>query len=143
MATIRTNDNAPADSVKYVFPLETFDLAPGGEFETKNRDTIASAHSHPWLVVEEETVDELGGGDWERRSVPYEEDVLAAPNSKAFDVEAIKADREEQRDVVVNHTAIQAGLDQGESVEVADVAFTVAADEAQDDEVDDDKKENE
>lgn len=135
MATIRPNDNAPADSVKYIFPLETFDLAEGGEYETDNRNTLAAATSHPWLEVEYATVDELSE-DWVRKSVPYEEDVLAAPNSVAFDAEAVEAAKRLNATVDEHPTAIQSGLDQGEVKEVGPVNVTLAADEADTDESD-------
>ena len=135
MATIRPNDNAPADSVKYIFPLESFDLAVGGEFETDNRNTIAAATSHPWLDVEAPTVDELSE-ERDRKSVPYEDDVLTAPNSVAFDLEAVEAAKRLNATVDENPTAIQSGLDQGEVEEVGPVNVTLAADAADADEPD-------
>ena len=128
MATIRPNDNAPSDSVKYIFPLETFDLAPGGDFETDNRNTVAAAQSHPWLEVEIIQPEELAS-DRESRSVPYEEDVLAAPNSIAFDGDEVRRARGEQGEISAPRLAVESGLDQGEAVEHGDVAVTLAADE--------------
>jgi hypothetical protein len=139
MATIRPNDNAPSDAVKYIFPLETFDLAPGGEHETEDRNTLSAAEAHPWLEVEYPEIEELAVTRGSR-SVPYSEDVLAAPNSQAFDVEAVRAALpDDQRWLPA--TAVEASLDQGEVVQEGGVALTLAADEAQDDEpANDDEK---
>jgi hypothetical protein len=139
MATIRPNDNAPAEAAKYIFPLETFELAPGGEFQTEDRNTLAAAESHPWLEVEYPTFEELSK-ERDRKSVPYEEDVLAAPNSVAFDEEAVMEALRNSVSADENRTAIEAGLDQDKAVEVADVAVTLAADEAQSEEPATDEK---
>jgi hypothetical protein len=137
MATIRPNDNAPADSVNYIFPLETFELAAGGSYETENQNTISAAVSHPWLEVEYPEMPELSVADVVR-GVPYEKDVLAAPNSLAFNADAVRQAIEERKREADSHTALDAGLDQGEPVETGGVAETLAADAAQDD--DDDKE---
>jgi hypothetical protein len=140
MATIRPNDNAPADAVKYIFPLETFELAPDGEFQTEDRNTLAAAGSHPWLEVAPSDADELANdAPYVSRSVPYADDVLAAPNSVAFDTAAVEQALRNAATVEENRTAIEAGLDQGKEVEVADVAVTLAADEAQDEPATDEK----
>ena len=133
MATIRPNDNAPAEEAKYILPTVTFDLAPGASFETDDRDALAAAEVHPWLTVE---YDEAAQVNYERedRSVPYAQDVLAAPNSVAFDPEAIREAEEAKRGVIVQPLAVDAGLDQDKLKTVGrgdqKVSLTLAADDA-------------
>jgi len=125
MATITTNDYAPDEKAKYILPLETFDLGPGDSFETTNRNTISNAEAHPWLAVEYPEYDELSEGGRESKSVAPEDDVLSAENSLAFDPDQVRKDNAESQ--VTAPTAIEAGLDQGESVEVKDIAVTLTA----------------
>lgn len=51
MATIRPNDNAPGDTVRFLLGSEEFELAPGGSYETDNRLILSDAEVHPWLNV--------------------------------------------------------------------------------------------
>lgn len=125
MATIRTNDHAPDEEAKYILPLETFDLGPGDSFETENRNTISNAEAHPWLEVEYPEFPELGGVGREAGSVAPEDDVLSEENSLAFDREQIAKDNAEAQ--VTAPVAIEAGLDQGESIDQRGVAVTIAA----------------
>lgn len=126
MATIRPNDHAPSDEVTYTLPGATFELAPGGSYESDDRVVLSDAEAHPWLEVEYPVlVDESESR--ESRSVPYEDDALSAPNSLAFDPDAVaKAHADE---VVTNPTAIDSGLDQGEPAESGDgrVATSLAS----------------
>lgn len=150
MATIRPNVNAPDDQVRYCLGSVVFELAPGGEFETDDRAAIADAAAHPWLDVELPQAEELSEA-YVSKSVPYEDDVLAAPNSQAFDPDKVhEMQMERERDIAAR-TAIDAGLDQGEVVEAGGVNLTHAAAEedaerpVEDDDKssDDDPKENE
>ena len=127
MATIRPNDNAPDEQVKYCLGSVDFDLGPGDEYQTDDRAAIADASAHPWLEVEVPQVQELSEAR-ASRSVPYEDDVLAAVNSEAFNFEKIKAEQEARAEVIESPVAIQAGLDQGKPVEEGGVAVTLAAD---------------
>lgn len=138
MATIRPNDNAPDEAVKYIFPLEAFDLVPGDEFKTDDRNTLSAAEAHPWLDVEYEEFPELSETP-ARKGVPYEDDVLTSPNSIAFDPEEVLKARAEFQAIDDSRTALDAGLDQGEVVEKGGVAQTLAADEAQDEPANDEK----
>lgn len=127
MATIRTNDHAPDEAAKYILPLETFELGPGGSYETDNRNTLSNAEVHPWLEVEYPEVKELGSA-LESRSVPPEEDAYSALGPRAnepFDPAAIERDRVGGR--AVAPTAIDSGLDQGESQTEGRIAVTLAA----------------
>lgn len=126
MATIRPNENAPDSPVKYLLGSVEFDLSPGGEYETDDRTAISDASVHPWLDVELPVSEELSV-ERTSKSVPYADDVLAAVNSQAFDpdkVHEMLMNRQRENDARV---AIEAGLDQGESVEEGGVAVTLAA----------------
>jgi hypothetical protein len=136
MATIRPNDNAPSEETKFIFPTATFDLSSGGSYETDDRALLAAAEVHPWLEVEYPEAEQVSYVR-ESGSVPYQEDVLSAPNSKAFDADEIRKTEEAKAAVYATPTAIESGLDQGKEVEVGDTAVTLAADEAADDAADD------
>src|SRR4051794_36556247 len=110
MATIRPNDNAPAEDVKYLLGNAVVDLAEGGTYETDDRYVIAAAEAHPWLAVEFPDAEELGEVRVSK-SVPYSEDVLAAPNSKAFDYDALLDEQKTQQAVLDSRLAVDAGLD--------------------------------
>lgn len=129
MATIRPNDNAPDEQVKYCLGNVDFDLGPGDGYETENRTVMADASAHPWLSVEIPQVDEVVV-ERPSKSVPYEDDVLAAPNTKVWDTEAAKAAAVDAQREVAAALAVQAGLDQGEPVKEGGVAVTLAADPA-------------
>lgn len=126
MATIRPNDHAPSEEVKYVLPSATFDLASDGVYTTDDRRVLSDAEVHPWLEVEYPPADELSQTR-ESRSVPYEEDALSAVNSVAFDTDEVAKARLEENDT--EPTAIESGLDQGEEAESGDgrVATSLAS----------------
>lgn len=136
MATIRPNDNAPSGEVKYIFPTETIDLDSGGTHETDSRAVLAAAEAHPWLTVEYPEVEEISVTR-QSRSVPYEDDVLAAPNSIAFDPDEIRKAEEAKAEGYAAPLAVEAGLDQSEEEEVAGTNVTLAADDAADETTDD------
>lgn len=127
MATIRPNDNAPAEDVKYIFPTATFDIASGGSYETDDRAILSAAEDHPWLDVEYPEVPEEVAVTREPKSVPYQDDVLAAVNSKAFDLDLVRQAEEEKTAVFADHLAIQAGLTQTEPVTEGGIDQTLAA----------------
>lgn len=133
MATIRPNDNAPAEEAKYILPTVTFDLAAGGSFETDDRAALAAAEAHPWLEVEYDAAEEANYSRPER-SVPYNQDYLSAVNSVAFDMEAVREAEEAKLGVEAQPLAVDAGLDQDKLKTVGrgdqKVSLTLAADEA-------------
>lgn len=134
MATIRPNDNAPAEAVKYIFPTVTFDLAADGSYETTDRDALAQAEAHPWLSVEYEAVEEAAYTRLSR-SVPPSEDPFSAsytgPDANAaFDPERVRAAEEAKAADAVQPIAVQAGLDQSEDVVEGGVAETLSVDRA-------------
>lgn len=130
MATIRPNDNAPAEDVKYIFPTVTFDLAPGGSYDTEDRDAMAAAEAHPWLEVEYPVVEEAGVTRVSR-SVPPAEDPYSAqyagPGANAaFDPEKVREAEAAKAEASVQPLAVESGLDQSEAVEEGGVAETLA-----------------
>ena len=52
MATIKPNEHAPAEEVRYILANEELVLASGGSTDTDDRAVISAAESHPWLEVE-------------------------------------------------------------------------------------------
>lgn len=128
MATILPNDNAPTESVKYLLGNAEFDLAGGGSYDTDDRLVLSAAEAHPWLKVEYPEVDESLFVT-ESRTVPYEDDVLSAANSVAFDPAEIKKVEEAKRLGYEQPLAVDSGLDQGTPKKSGPVAVTLAADE--------------
>lgn len=130
MATIRPNDNAPAEEVKYIFSADTFDLAPGGSYETDDRDTLGGAETHPWLEVEYPTADEPAVTS-ESGSVAPEDDRLANQTPDAFDPEKVAAAEAEKAAANTSPLAVEAGLDQTQPVTTGvpghEVDLTLAA----------------
>lgn len=111
MANIVLSDKAPDDETLR-FSLGQADglKAP---FESDDPVIIGAALVHPWLDVEvDERVDDV-------ESVKVfgpEDDGFSAVNSKANDPELVAAERERRaaEEGTATHTAIQAGLDQGD-----------------------------
>ena len=132
MATkITTNDHAPDDKVKYCLGSVDFELAPGDEYETTSRAAIADANAHPWLTVVSDPELELSV-EYKSKSVPYEDDVLSAPNSQAWDADKLREYQEAHGLEAAQPVAIESGLDQGKAVEEGGVAVTLAADDSAD-----------
>lgn len=130
MATIRPNDNAPQETVHYILSAgDPFDLDTGGSFESDDRLLLSAAEDHPWLTVEYPQVAEADIFVPPSRSVPYREDPFSEYNDYSNDpARAAAAEREKYAGVAANPLAVDAGLDQGEAVTVADrVDVTLAA----------------
>lgn len=130
MATIKLNDHAPSEEATFLLANETLKSADLPK-DTDNRALVAAAEEHPWLAVDYPEVESFEAAAAEPR-VRYEDDYLAAPNSKAFDLDEVRKTEEAKRQAVSTPTAIDAGLDQSDSETVADVSVTLAADEAAD-----------
>lgn len=130
MATIRPNDIAPSEEVKYILSTDTFDLAAGGSVESTDRKILTDAEAHPWLKVEYPETEKF---DFQRpsHSVPYEDDALAALNSVAFDPEEIRKTEQAKVDAFTggHPLAVDAGLDQGDEETAGDISVTLAAEE--------------
>lgn len=137
MATIRPNDNAPAEEMKVILPTATFDLSQGGTYETDDRNVLADAEAHPFLTVEHPEQDAEAAVTRESDSVPYADDYLAAPNSKAFDTEEVQRVESDKREDVSSRLAVDAGLNQSKAETVGEgdheIAVTLAADDSTDD----------
>lgn len=94
MASIVHSELAPEGAVHYSLANEEFDLGDGSDsFETDDRAVISNANAHPWLDVEVDVEEQLGG-DYAQGSLTPEEDALSALNSVAFDADAIRAAEE-------------------------------------------------
>lgn len=132
MATISPNDYAPSESFKVILPTATFDLDPGGSYETEDRVAISDAEAHPWLQVKHPEEVELSVQRAEK-SVPYADDYLSAPNSKAFDADEIRKIEEAKASDTGTPLAVEAGLDQDKSVTSGEgehqIALTLEADD--------------
>lgn len=130
MATITTNEHAPDVEAVYSLPGAEFTLKPGGSYDTDDRAVVVEAEVHPWLAVEYDAV-EAAQTAFRPDSVPADEDVLGTARSEAFDPEAIARDREAVLgDGTDDHgLAVDAGLDQGDSVVQGDLAVTLAGDD--------------
>ena len=130
MAKIVHSEAAPAESVHYTFAAlpEGFDL--GGKskgFETNDTALLAEAESHPWLKVERDP-EEVIGGAYVQQLDP-KDDPLSAANDVSRDPEAIKRDEDAKAEAWFGSpTAIDAGLDQEKVVTTGRVAETLAAD---------------
>lgn len=132
MALIVPSELAPAEEVSFSFADGDLTLDGGGSYETDNRGLLAEAIAHPWLSVEYDEA-EVAVATYRPDSVAPEDDPLSAVNSEAFDVEAIKRDREAvlgDKDGI-SVLAVDAGLDQKEVTTSNDGAFdfTLAADD--------------
>ena len=123
MATIVLSEEAPQDE-----PI-TFSLA-GAEpfeapFESDNPTLLANAEAHPWLQVEHDEADLVEASAFEPSVDPTQD-----PLSAQYEGEVTKDSPavEDQGTPL----AVEAGLDQNESVTVGEgreVAVTLAADE--------------
>lgn len=128
MAKIVPSENAPDAQVHYSLGSASFDLGPGGSYETDDREILSGGVAHPWLDVEFDPEVELGYVTAPAHVRP-EDDVLSQQNSVAFDPDQVRADAPDE--MVALPTAIDAGLDQSEEVTVGTTAVTIAADDAQ------------
>ena len=132
MATIRPNDNAPAEDVKYIFPTVTFDLSSGGTYETDDRSALAAALAHPWLTVEYPAAEEAAftrvSGSVLPKDDPFSALYEGDTANAAFDPEKVREAELAKADNLVQPIAIDAGLDQSEPVVEGGVAETLAVD---------------
>jgi hypothetical protein len=109
MAKIVHSDDAPTEAVHYSLAGVEFDLggkSDAAAYETDDAEVISNAAVHPWLAVEFDPVD------------------VAAETAATDD------------DANLNRTALDAGLDQNESVSIEAgnvvIAETLAADDDHD-----------
>lgn len=129
MAKIVLSDKAPTgESIHFSLGNADFDLKGKQSYKTDDRDLVANASSHPWLVV---TPDE--GLPVEPQYVPQvdpKDDPLSAVNQQANDPAAIKAAQSAaEKEDDLHPTAIDAGENQNKVVTTGDVAETLAADD--------------
>lgn len=127
MAKILHSADAPKGKVRYSLLQASFELEGDGAYETNDRALLASAETHPWLKVEYDASPLLAARE-DDRHVPYEDDYLSAPNSRAFDLKLAESLLVEQE--AVAHVAIDAAEDQTKKKHVGDVAITIAAADA-------------
>lgn len=127
MAKIVLSDDAPNEAVHFSLAQVEFDLggkSDKGAFETSDPVVLADADAHPWLKVERDSSETY------QPSAPAflrpEDDVLSRVNSVAFDPEAIKAIESGKADYEGERTALDAGLDQDEPVEIKAGSVTIA-----------------
>jgi hypothetical protein len=127
MATIRPNENAPAEEVHYVLPTVEFDLDAGGSFETDDRAALSAAADHPWLEVEyPEVAAEVYSAP--SKSVPYRDDPFSEFNDFSNDPARVEETERSKYSGTVAPLAVDAGLDQGEVVTADErVDLTLAA----------------
>lgn len=134
MATIKPNENAPAQEVKYLLANEELVLASGGTHDSDDPVLLAAADAHPWLEVEYPAIEAEDPAGYNPH-VSREDDRMSSLNSKAFDAEAIEAASADAADVTP--LAVDASLDQGKAETVGEgdneVAVTLAADETSND----------
>lgn len=134
MATIRPNDNAPAEEVHYTFPTVDFDLAEGGTYESDDRAVLAAAEDHPWLTVEyPEAASVVYSAP--SKSVPYREDPFSEYNDFSNDPARVEETERSKYSVNTAPLAVEAGLDQGEVVtsdERVDLTLAAAAEHTDD-----------
>lgn len=127
MATIRPNDNAPAEEVHYTLPTAEFDLGVGDSYESDDRAVIEAAQDHPWLEVE---VPVLEAEVYTRpsKSVPYQEDPLSEFNDFSNDPARVEETERAKYSATVAPLAVESGLPQTEVVRQDDrVDLTLAA----------------
>ncbi len=130
MATIVPSKLHPDEEVVHQLAQDSFKLDAGGSYETDDRAVISNAVVHPWLDVE--YADTEIEAHYRPDSVEPSKDVLGAAQSVAFDADAIAAVLEEYAEVEENRVAIESGLDQDKRVEKSGIAFTLAADDTND-----------
>jgi hypothetical protein len=126
MATIRPNENAPAEEVHYTLPSAEFDLGPGGSYESDDRAVAAAAEDHPWLEVE---YPQVNAEVYTRpaKSIPYREDPFSEYNDFSNDPARVEETEREKYSATVAPLAVEAGLDQSEPVSVGNTDLTLAA----------------
>lgn len=127
MAKILHSAYAPTGKLTYRLGQSGFELEGDGVYETNDRALLASADEHPWLKVEYERSPILEDHSVDPH-VPYKDDVLAAVNSHAFDVQA--AEQLIVEAVEIRPVAIDADLKQTKNKHVGEVAVTISAAEA-------------
>lgn len=131
MATIVPSKLHPDEEVTHQLAQDSFQLGGGSDsYETDDRGVIANAIAHPWLEVEYSDVEVEG--HYRPDTIKPSEDVLGAEQSIAFDPDEIAAALEEATEVEESGVAIESGLDQDKSVEEGGIAFTLAADDTND-----------
>lgn len=90
MAKIVLSDAAPED-------VGTFSLGNAEPFEapyeTHDRDVLANARAHPWLTVEADEVEEVGGLELDTRLTPAE-DHLSSLNDHSNEPDVVRAENE-------------------------------------------------
>lgn len=126
MATIRPNENAPAEDVNYILPTESFELGAGGSYESDDPAVLAAALAHPWLEVEYSDAESVIY-EAPRKSIAPEDDPYSGYHSIVNDPDAVREVEEAKAESFDNRLAVEAGLDQTEPVEVGGVALTLAA----------------
>lgn len=125
MAKIVHSDGAPNEAVHYSLAGYEFDLGGDADaYDTTDSLVIANAQVHPWLRVEFEP-EEVIGGEVLQTLAP-EDDVLSRVNSIANDPDAIREVELAKGRMLLNRTAIDAGLDQNEVVEIQAGPLTIA-----------------
>lgn len=135
MATIVPSELHPDEEVTHQLAQDLFKLGGGTDsYETDDRGVIANAIAHPWLEVEYADVEVVG--HYRPDTVAPAEDVLGAEASIAFDPDEIQKALEENVVVEESAVAIESGLDQDKTVEKGGIAFTLAADETDDEDND-------
>lgn len=122
MAKIVLSDAAPEDAVH--FSLGQFEIDV--PHDTRNRDLISDAVAHPWLNVEYDEVEVLGGEGPSTANLAN--DPLAAGNDVSNDPEAVQAELD-RREAEKAPLAVDAALDQDEPQTAGPVAITLAADD--------------
>lgn len=125
MPTISHSELAPDEPVRYLLGQAEFQLdGRTKNYETDDADVVLNAEAHPWLTVTYPEVELVEGAYVEQ--VAREDDPLSALNSIANDPAEVRKIEEAKR-AAVAPVAIDASLDQSESVEVGDTAVTIEA----------------
>ena len=135
MATIVPSKLHPDEEVLHQLAQDSFKLGASGSYETEDRAVISNAVAHPWLEVEYPDLEVEA--HYRPDTIEPSKDALGAQKSIAFDPDKIAAALEEARETVESPVAIESGLDQDREVEKGGIAFTLAADDANDTDEDD------
>ena len=134
MATIVPSKLHPDEEVLHQLAQDSFKLDAGGSYETEDRGVISNAVAHPWLDVEYPDV--KVEGHYRPNAVDPDKDVLSAETSIAFDPEEIEKALAEANEVEAAPVAIESGLDQDKDISRGGVAFTLAADDTDEEDAD-------